>query len=125
MSEFPVVAADDPGIRPAGAPDECFYCRSKVGAPHGDECVMVTKRVRLRYTFEVELDVPHSWSVDNILFHRNEGTWCSRNALYELEKAYPSNNEAPCPCPGFKCEFLAEVDSAPTMRSSHSKSGDA
>lgn len=27
----PIVKKDDTGIRPAGKPDECFYCHSKVG----------------------------------------------------------------------------------------------
>ena len=37
-----IVTADDEGIRPAGKPDECFYCLRKVGELHRDDCVTVT-----------------------------------------------------------------------------------
>lgn len=31
--------------RPAGAPDECFYCRSKMGAEHKDDCIIIDGRI--------------------------------------------------------------------------------
>lgn len=37
-----VVRIDD--ARPAGRPDECFYCRSDMGAIHKDECVIISMR---------------------------------------------------------------------------------
>lgn len=51
MSYWPLVDPNDDGIRPAGKPDECFYCNSKVGEEHGRQCCIVTKLVRLEYTF--------------------------------------------------------------------------
>lgn len=57
---FPIVTAADPGIRPAGKPDACFYCHRKVGEQHAESCVIVVKRVLLRYSFVVEAFVP--WS---------------------------------------------------------------
>lgn len=112
MSEpFPVVTTDDHGIRPAGRPDACFYCKSKVGEPHGPECVVIVKRVRVRYSFELEIDVPHYWGKEQLEFHRNESSWCASNALGELEKAFPEDGE--CPCGSFKCEALGTVDETP------------
>lgn len=66
--KFPIVTKDDHGIRPAGKPDECFYCHSKVGEPHGRDCVTITKRVRLKATIEFEVEVPHSW--EKLVCHR-------------------------------------------------------
>jgi hypothetical protein len=36
---WPVVYEKDAG-RPAGAPDECFLCRRKIGQPHKEGCSM-------------------------------------------------------------------------------------
>lgn len=110
---FPLVIPGGASIRPAGKPDECFYCRQKIGSPHNTECVMVTKRVRVRYSFEIEIDVPHCWGVVALEYHRNDGTWCANNALDELAKI-------PCLCPVFKCEHLADVDLNPRVKEDES-----
>ena len=81
---WPLVDPKDNGIRPAGKPDECFYCQSKVGEPHGRECVIVTKSVTLEYRILIDVEVPHFWNDDDINFHRNEGSWCAGNAVNEL-----------------------------------------
>lgn len=46
LANWPTVSADDPGIRPAGKPDECFYCHAKVGELHWPECCVVVKDVK-------------------------------------------------------------------------------
>jgi hypothetical protein len=72
--QWPLVAINDDGIRPAGEPDECFYCHQKVGQPHGRDCVIVTKRVLVRYVVEVVINVPHSWTAEEIIdFENHEG----------------------------------------------------
>lgn len=72
--QWPLVAINDDGIRPAGEPDECFYCNQKVGLPHGHDCVCVKKRVLVRYVVEVAINVPHSWSSEEIVdFENHEG----------------------------------------------------
>lgn len=106
-SEF-LVLPDDYGIRPAGAPDECFYCRRKVGAPHTTECVMIERKVRVRYSFEVELNIPYHWSPMRFELHRNESSWCASNAIRELASLYENNDS--CPCSGFDAEFLGETN---------------
>lgn len=55
---FPLVAENDDGIRPAGSPDQCFSYQRFVGQPHGPDCVVVSKRVRLRYIVEIDADIP-------------------------------------------------------------------
>jgi len=72
--QWPLVAINDDGIRPAGEPDECFYCKQEVGQPHGRVCVMVTKRVLVRYTVDVEISVPHYSDAEQIIdFENHEG----------------------------------------------------
>ncbi|HET9375657.1 MAG TPA: hypothetical protein VFO40_11830 [Chthoniobacterales bacterium] len=72
--DWPLVAINDDGIRPAGEPDECFYCNHKVGQPHGRDCVTVTKRVLVRYVVEAAINVPHSWTAEEIVnFENHEG----------------------------------------------------
>jgi len=109
-AEWPVVTPDDDGIRPAGEPDACFYCQAKVGDPHGQDCVCVVKKVRLRYVFEADVTTPHHWDEQHILYHRNDGSWCADNALDDLEKAGEADG---CLCSSFKCEFVEVVDPRP------------
>ncbi len=66
---WPKVLPNDYGIRPAGKPDECFYCYQRVGQAHRSDCVTVLQLVR--YTVRVngtaigyhETDQPYTWSV--------------------------------------------------------------
>lgn len=109
---MPVVLSNDDGIRPAGNPDECFYCNQKVGHPHKSNCVVLKKRAKVRYSFEFEIDVPWGWNQGNILFHRNDGSWCADNALQELQEA---SEKQGCLCPVFTCEVL-EISEAPPYR---------
>jgi hypothetical protein len=72
--QWPLVAVNDDGIRPAGEPDECFYCHQKVGQPHGRDCVCVKKRVLVRYTVDVEISVPYYSDAEQIIdFENHEG----------------------------------------------------
>ena len=113
-ARWPQVDQNDGGIRPAGAPDACFYCGQRVGQPHGPECVCVTKRVKLRYTFEIEVDVPHAWGQHQIEFHRNEGSWCANNAISDIE-AFSGFLESVghCLCVCFRCEYVGLVNETP------------
>ena len=88
---WPLVDPRDDGIRPAGSPDECFYCRQRVGKLHGPECVMVTKVVELAVRAELNDDkiVTGLWQLDelhcrdwvSIEFRYNESSWCAGNFL--------------------------------------------
>ena len=107
--DWPVVLENDDGIRPAGPPDECFYCHQHVGQPHTKDCVCVTKLVKIRYTFEVEVRVPHCWDAHDINFHRNKSSWCSSNALDDIQ-AYALD----CACGCCTARFLEVVEDTPT-----------
>ena len=96
-SQWPVVLADD--SRPAGPDDQCFYCDQKVGEPHGAECVLVQKLIRIRYEVDVDVMVPYSWAEEEVRDIRNSCEWCSLNALDEIqEKVHFTENSDRCPC---------------------------
>lgn len=109
--EFPMVTETD--IASAGLSSECFWCNRKIGRPHAPECVRIVKIVRLRYIFNVDVLMPHSWDKEAILFHRNEGSWCANNALDELEKEGEKNY---CLCDDFACKFIKDIDGRPRIR---------
>jgi hypothetical protein len=88
---WPLVDKYDDGIRPAGRPDECFYCRQRVGKPHGSQCVIVTKVVELRVLAKLpdgkiaaalwQIDEPHAWTPEQITRRYNKSSWCQGNFL--------------------------------------------
>lgn len=82
---MPFVAPDDDGIRPAGKPDECFYCKQKVGDRHLWKCVAVDKKVLVKFELTLEDNVPVSWDREQIEFHYNKSSWCGSN-IVELVK---------------------------------------
>ena len=115
MSEtnWPLVLKEH--LRPAGDGLHCFYCKQPVGSPHGFRCSMVCKKVKVRYIFELEIDVPQSWTKDDVEFNRNDGTWCADNAVSELEQFTAVDGERSCLCNRFKCEFVDTVDNTPNV----------
>lgn len=86
---WPLVDVHDDGIRPAGAPDECFYCRMKVGQLHAENCSIVHKIVELEITASLPdgtkilgtwtLEEAHRATPEEIEHRYNEGTWCVGN----------------------------------------------
>lgn len=110
--DWPLVVQNDDGIRPAGKPNQCFYCKKYIGEPHGKECVCVTKRIKVRYAYEIEVDIPHFWTAEDFEFSRNESSWCASNAEGHIEQYLKTRNEE-CPCSYFKAEFIEDVDLTP------------
>ena len=119
--DWPLVDPNDDGIRPAGKPDECLYCRQKVGEPHTLDCNVVQKKVKLRYVFEIEVMEPHFWDADDVEFHRNESSWCADNALSELEEL---TKDGRCLCNCFHAEFIEVVDATPVRKLREPKSNE-
>lgn len=88
---WPIVTPDDDGIRPAGRPDECFYCNRRVGQPHRQCCVTVLKIMKYSVWVEGERvgtfqrEEPYSWSPEECESHKNESSWCVGNALADIQ----------------------------------------
>lgn len=112
---FPKVVENDDGIRPAGKSDECFYCQRKIGQSHESDCVIVTKRIKVSYVFDIEVDVPHFWTQDDIEFHRNESSWCANNAISDIQ-LFMDDISPHCLCSNFRCEFIRTVDDTPKRK---------
>lgn len=92
------VDADD--ARPAGKPDECFYCQRTIGREHTFECVVPCKIVRLRATIEYEAELPRSWTRQDIEFH-NEEKSCLFNVVQDIKKYSDRRDEEfPNTCQG-------------------------
>lgn len=132
MSEinWPLVHSRDDGIRPAGAPDECFYCGQKAGSPHLRACVVVKKKVEIKvYSRDnslsglFETNEPWSHDAKMIEFRYNESSWCMSNVtdrevrwqqpdasarLQELEK-----KSGGCLCGALVFRFVRVVDETP------------
>ncbi len=106
---YPLVKENDTGIRPAGKPDECFYCGSKVGEPHKHGCVTVVKKVKLKATIEYEKEVPADWDDEQIYYHYNLGTWCANNIVDDLKDYIDELNEYnDCLCHHSEIEVIEE-----------------
>jgi hypothetical protein len=133
---WPLVDARDDGIRPGGRPDQCLYCRQRVGQYHGWQCVIVKKRVELRvraaFTGGVvfglwQLDLPHGWDAEAIEFYQNDSSWCASNFLREQELGtvtwevgqdpWPAlvglHDAGDCLCSRLAFEFVRVVDDTP------------
>ena len=90
-------------MRPASDKRQCFYCGQPIGGNHKPDCVLIKKRVKVRMTIEYFIEVPGSWDKDSVEFHRNEGSWCSQNAIEELQELVDSGD---CLCDRMEYEAL-------------------
>lgn len=95
----------DNGPRPAGKPDQCFYCNHPLGSEHREDCVTRQRTVVVRYAIEVTICVPEDWDEGTINFHRNDSTWCADNLIEELQRC-PADR---CLCDVAKAEFVREA----------------
>jgi len=91
--------------RPARMDGTCFYCSSKIGEAHKNDCILIQKTVKVRAVIDYEIQVPADWGKYQIEFHRNESSWCADNALEEM-KAYGEAHG--CLCGHIKYECLSD-----------------
>ena len=92
-------------VRPAGKPDECFYCGAKIGEQHKPNCVIRKKTIVSRLTIDFVDSVPENWDKDVIDFHYNDSSWCASNILNRLEER--SNFRCLCDVASF--EYLRDA----------------
>lgn len=124
VAGWPVVLPNDNGIRPAGKPDECFYCNAKVGHLHGPRCVTVEQLVRYDVLFNGQtcgtyiLYEPHHWDAEKCNGVRNHGHWCADNAMDGIawnEPSVQAKVEAVegCACGVLTFRHVAVIDAGP------------
>lgn len=109
---MPFVTPDDDGIRPAGKPDECFYCQQKVGERHLWECVSVERKVLVKFELILEVDVPVSWDKEHIEFRYNRSRWCGSNIVDIVNRNFEKlDKENRCGCEILnKAEYMRDGD---------------
>lgn len=102
------VKKDDKGIRPAGKPDECFYCHSKVGTNHERGCVITWnyRKEVLTAVVKFRVEVPEHWSREDIMRRYNESSWCVSNIFKEDD----------CGCDRYQVYFPDDVVALDTRR---------
>ena len=106
----PKVTSKD--VTPASPPGRCFWCNEPVGHQHGAECVRWEKTVRVQFTFNMELKVPHHWDAEGVEFRYRESSYCMNNLVGELWKFRKElKGKGECLCPNFtEVKCLEEVD---------------
>jgi len=99
------------GPRPAGNPDECFYCRMAVGLDHAADCVLRKKTVTIQAAFEMVIAVPDEWDEETINFCRNEGSWCVDNLVNHMAGFVERSreNDGGCFCGSTEIKYLREA----------------
>ena len=92
-------------MRPASDKEQCFYCQQVVGATHKDDCVLIKKKVMVSLVIEYPIVVPAHWKAEDVLFFRNEGSWCSDNLISELDELRGSE----CLCDKADYTYIGET----------------
>lgn len=102
MSHFIVT---EKAMRPASSERRCFYCHEPIGVAHKDDCVLVSKKVIVNLSVDLEVRVPAHWTPEDVECHRNESTWCKSNVLDELAELKKKHG---CLCPVAEISFVKE-----------------
>lgn len=112
-NDWPV---DKYGIRPAGKPDECFYCHEKVGTQHKSDCVIRSRTVVIELKLPLVVSVPEKWDVSNIEFKYGESSYCMNNIQDNIDNFFShlntpnSQGETPvCLCGVAEVSYLREA----------------
>jgi hypothetical protein len=96
---------------------DCERCHARIGFEHKRTCEAVTKLVKVKLAYDVNVVVPHFWTEADVVFWLNDSSWCADNGLdlIELQSAEHRDN---CTCNVFKGEVIETVDATPTLRRS-------
>lgn len=99
------------GPAPAGKPDECFYCRVKVGGEHAPDCVLRRRTVVCRVSVDLVRVVPEDWDGEMIEFQMNDSSSCADNLLQEVADLHARlDADGRCSCHLVEGRYLREAD---------------
>ena len=110
MAEWPVVLSDDVALNPLTRC--CIACDSPIGDPHALTCSAVGRKVRIRYTFDVEVVVPCRMSDAEVLQRRKSHDWCGSAALREIAVGAAKTG---CACALIDIESVETVSADPVQ----------
>lgn len=99
----------DDGVR-KDTPDRCLYCRARTpeGQEHAADCVLCKRTVVLEMRVRYVTEVPASWTQEDVLFHRNDSSFCLDNDLDQIADETATKG-APCLCARAEVSFLREA----------------
>lgn len=100
------------GPRPAGRPDECFYCNAALGAEHRAECVLRRRTIVVETVVRYVVEEPEHWTAEDLHFHRNLSSSCASNVLREIADAHDAMPDYVCPCGRVRTTFVREATEA-------------
>lgn len=104
-NDWPV---EEHGVRPAGKPDECFYCQAAKGTQHRKGCVIRSRTVVVRTIVEHTIDVPEDW--DRSIIEFTDGSSCSNNHIQKLNELVDRLNVADrCTCGMLSVEYVRDA----------------
>lgn len=110
LLEFTNFVTEDNGPRPAGKPDECFYCQQPLGGEHAQDCTLRLKVVMVKIELTMPRVVPASWDTEMVDFHLNDSSWCSDNIGNDIMCYLDAKEEgAPCLCGKFYGTCLGDA----------------
>ena len=104
---------------------QCFYCRGTLGNAHDDNCVTLVRLNTYVATLKGFIIAkwqhkdPAFWDVGSCEFHKNDGSWCTDNALDNgewlsgedlFEKAHDTLGENECGCGLFEFKLIKMGD---------------
>lgn len=111
LLEHTNMVTSENGPRPAGRPDQCYYCGQPVGLEHKADCACRVKVVMIEVTMRIPRVVPASWDAGLVDFHLNDSSWCADNIGDDLTQYLAAkNDDAPCMCGTFSGKFLRDAD---------------
>ena len=103
-----ILPTKDSGVRPAGKPDECFYCHEPVGS-HKPDCVIPARTVVIELKTWLVVTVPQSWDVDMINFYYNESSHCIGTEIAQIAEEEERLPGRCCTCFRTEAQFLREA----------------
>lgn len=99
----------DHGPRPAGPPDECFYCSNKIGSAHKPDCVMRERTVVVKFQGEAVIRIPDHWDENMVNFRYNGSSHCTNNLIHWLEEWAEDPTRRDCLCGKLSVMFAREA----------------
>lgn len=83
MNLEPVETGERPNAYP-GSAGKCMYCKSPLGEPHTENCVVPQRSVVVKITVHYVVSVPRCFTSEEIESHRNDGSFCLGNDIEQI-----------------------------------------
>jgi hypothetical protein len=104
-----ILSAEDDGVRPAGRPDQCFYCSAPKGK-HKPDCVVPQRTVVIEMKIRYVTEMPAAWTKDEIEFKLNESSSCADNEVQVVCASAETGSENYCnTCQRTEFQFIGEA----------------